>query len=56
MTELPRHPFMKYVQFEVKTGEGRKKKAKRSQEKRLKKFSAESQPELRKGREADQET
>lgn len=32
MTELPRHPFMKCVQFEVKTGEGRKKSKEKSGE------------------------
>lgn len=41
---------MKYVQFEVKTGEGRKKqnKTERSQEKRLMTHNPESQPELEK--------
>lgn len=38
---------MKYIQFEVRTGELRRK-AKRSQEKRLKKLHPGSQPELEK--------
>ena len=33
MAELPRRHFMKYVQFEVKTGEGRKKNREKSGEK-----------------------
>lgn len=47
MAELPRYHFIKYVQFEVKMGESRKK-ADGSQEKRVKKLCPESQSELEK--------
>lgn len=47
MAELSRCHFIKYIQFEVQTGVG-KKEAERNQEKGLKTLSPESWPELEK--------